>query len=179
MEISISTNNTQRWWHITDSMIYSLRSGIYFGCSIKSAPIQILSRKPHWLNIQLPMENISVFFPITLLSYTFQNLAMKTSALLLAVGVAAVLAMVIAPSLGGDASARKSVECSNGGGHEKECGSPPAKNTECTNPEDKEVNCGNLDDWASSAVITHPFFSFLSKYQIVPHTILFKYCRDV
>ena len=91
------------------------------------------------------MENNSVAFPITLLSYIFQNLAMKTSALLLAVGIAAVLALVIAPSLGSDASARKTVECSNGGGHDKECGSPPAKNTDCSNPDDKEVNCGNLD----------------------------------
>ena len=70
---------------------------------------------------------------------------MKTSTLLLAVGVAAVLAFAIAPSLGSDASAEKTVECSNGGGHDKDCGSPPAKNTDCSNPQGKEVNCGNLD----------------------------------
>ena len=91
------------------------------------------------------MENNSVSFPVTPLSYIIRDLAMKTSALLLAVGVAAVLAVALAPSFGSDASAKKTVECTNGGGHEKECGSPPAKNVECSNPEDKEVNCGNRD----------------------------------
>jgi hypothetical protein len=45
------------------------------------------------MNIQLPMENISVIFPITLLSYIFQNLAMKTLAILLA--VAAILSVSV------------------------------------------------------------------------------------
>lgn len=71
---------------------------------------------------------------------------MNKNAIFLAIGVAAVLAVALAPSVGNVASAEKTVECSNGGGHEKDCGSPPAKNTKCTNPEDKEVNCGNLDD---------------------------------
>jgi hypothetical protein len=71
---------------------------------------------------------------------------MRTTAIFLAIGVAAVLAVALAPSLGSDASAEKRVECTNGGGHDKECGSPPAKNVECKNPNDKEVNCGNLDD---------------------------------
>jgi hypothetical protein len=65
--------------------------------------------------------------------------------LLWEIGLAAVLAVALAPSLGSDASAKKTVECTNGGGYEKECGSPPAKNVKCTNPEDKEVNCGNQD----------------------------------
>jgi hypothetical protein len=90
------------------------------------------------------LENNSVSSPIIFLSYIFQRLAMKTSALLLVVGVAAVLAVALAPS-SGSASAEKSVECTNGGGQQKDCGSPPAKNTKGTNPNDKEVNCGNRD----------------------------------
>jgi hypothetical protein len=70
---------------------------------------------------------------------------MNKNAIFLALGLAAVLAVALAPSLGSDASAKKTVECTNGGGHDKECGSPPAKNTECSNPQDKEVNCGNED----------------------------------
>ena len=70
---------------------------------------------------------------------------MNINAIFLAIGIAAVLAVALAPSLGNDASARKTVDCENRGGQHKECGSPPAKNTKCTNPEDKEVNCGNLD----------------------------------
>lgn len=70
---------------------------------------------------------------------------MNKNAIFLAIGVAAVLAVALAPSLGSDASAEKTVKCTNGGGQDKECGSPPAKNTKCTNPNDKEVNCGNRD----------------------------------
>jgi hypothetical protein len=70
---------------------------------------------------------------------------MNKNAIFLAFGLAAVLAVALAPSLG-NASAEKTVECTNGGGHEKDCGSPPAKNTKCTNPNDKEVNCGSRDD---------------------------------
>ena len=71
---------------------------------------------------------------------------MNINAIFLAIGIAAILAVALAPSLGNDASARKTVDCENRGGQDKECGSPPAKNVECTNPEGKEVSCGNLDD---------------------------------
>jgi hypothetical protein len=70
---------------------------------------------------------------------------MNKNAIFLAIGLAAVLVLAIAPSMGSDVSAKKTVECTNGGGQDKECGSPPAKNTDCSNPNDKEVNCGNLD----------------------------------
>jgi hypothetical protein len=70
---------------------------------------------------------------------------MNKNAIFLAIGIAAVLGIALAPSLGSGASAEKTVECSNGGGHDKDCGSPPAKNTDCSNPKDKDVNCGNLD----------------------------------
>jgi hypothetical protein len=54
--------------------------------------------------------------------------------------------MALAPSLGSDVSARKNVECTNGGGHDKDCDSPATKNIDCSNPRNHEVNCGNLDD---------------------------------
>jgi hypothetical protein len=57
---------------------------------------------------------------------------MNKNAIFLAIGFAAVLAVALAPSLGSDASARKEQTCTNGGGHEKECGSPPAKVETCT-----------------------------------------------
>ena len=70
----------------------------------------------------------------------------NTNAIFLAIGIAAVLALALAPSLGSDVSAKKTVDCENRGGQDKPCGSPPAKEVECTNPEGKEVSCGNLDD---------------------------------
>jgi hypothetical protein len=70
---------------------------------------------------------------------------MNKNAIFLVIGIAAVMAVALAPSLGSDVSAKKTVECTNGGGQDKECGSPPAKNTDCSNPNDKDVNCGNLD----------------------------------
>lgn len=73
------------------------------------------------------LGNISYSFPITLLVYISLYRVMKTNAIFLAIGVAAVLAVALAPSVGNVASAEKTVECTNGGGHEKDCGSPPAK----------------------------------------------------
>lgn len=70
---------------------------------------------------------------------------MNKNAIFLAIGIVAVLAVALAPSLGNDASAKKTVTCTNGGGHEKECGSPPANEVSCTNPNGKEVSCGNRD----------------------------------
>lgn len=71
---------------------------------------------------------------------------MNKNAIFLAIGIAAVLAVALAPSLGSDASARKEVECTNGGGNDKPCSSPATKNIKCTNPEGKTVSCGSLDD---------------------------------
>jgi hypothetical protein len=70
----------------------------------------------------------------------------NTNAIFLAIGIAAVLAVALVPSLGNDASAAKRVECTNGGGNDKPCSSPATKNVVCTNPEGKRVSCGNLDD---------------------------------
>ena len=69
---------------------------------------------------------------------------MNTNAIFLAIGIVAVLAVALAPSLvSNDASARKTVTCTNGGGHVKECGSPPANEVRCTNPTGKVVSCGS------------------------------------
>ena len=57
---------------------------------------------------------------------------MNRNAIFLAIGVAAVLAVALAPSLGSTASAVKERSCTNGGGHEKECGTPPANVETCT-----------------------------------------------
>ena len=65
----------------------------------------------------------------------------NTNTIFLAIGIAAVLAVALAPSLG-NALAVKERTCTNGGGQEKECGSPPAKIERCTNPEGKRVSCG-------------------------------------
>jgi hypothetical protein len=70
---------------------------------------------------------------------------MKTNAIFLAIGLAAVLVVALVPSMGSDASAVKEHTCTNGGGHEKECGSPPANEETCTNPNGKEVSCGGGD----------------------------------
>jgi hypothetical protein len=85
--------------------------------------------------------NFDCFFIASRISETI----LKTSLIGYSISNAAVLALVMAPSFGSDASARKTVECTNGGGQDKECGSPPAKNVDCSNPEEKDVNCGNRD----------------------------------
>jgi hypothetical protein len=51
------------------------------------------------------VENFSDFFPLTFLSYIYLNPVMRTTTILLAAGVAAVLAVVIAPALVEPASA--------------------------------------------------------------------------
>jgi hypothetical protein len=67
---------------------------------------------------------------------------MNKNAIFLVIGIAAVLAVALAPSLGNDASARKTQTCTNGGGQIKDCGSPPANEVRCTNPNGKVVSCG-------------------------------------
>lgn len=67
---------------------------------------------------------------------------MNTKTILLAIGVAAVLTVVVAPSLTSGVSAVKDRTCTNGGGQVKDCGSPPAKVERCTNPNGKVVSCG-------------------------------------
>jgi uncharacterized membrane protein len=57
---------------------------------------------------------------------------MNKNVIFLAIGVAAVLAVALAPSLGSTASAVKERICTNGGGHEKPCGTPPANVETCT-----------------------------------------------
>ena len=57
---------------------------------------------------------------------------MNKNAIFLAIGVAAVLAVALAPSLGSTASAEKKETCTNGGGHPKTCDTPPAKVETCT-----------------------------------------------
>jgi hypothetical protein len=82
------------------------------------------------------MENISVSFPITLLSYIIQNLAMKRSAIL-AVGVVAILAVVIAPALVESASAAIRDVCEkNDNIKEGEC----KGNTDQNGKDDQRVN---------------------------------------
>ena len=69
----------------------------------------------------------------------------NTNAIFLAIGIAAALAVVLAPSLGSIVSAEKTVTCTNGGGKVKPCGSPPANEVRCTNPQGNVVSCGNRD----------------------------------
>jgi hypothetical protein len=99
--------------------------------------LKIINETPPLLH-----ENISYSFPITFLSYSFLNGVMNKNAIFLAIGFAAVLAFALAPSLGSDASAVKTQRCTNGGGHEKPCDSPPANVERCTNPNGKVVSCG-------------------------------------
>jgi hypothetical protein len=87
------------------------------------------------------MENISVYFPIIHLSYIIQNLAMKRSAILLAVGVAAALAVVIAPALVESASAAiRDVCVKNDNIREGEC----KGNTDQNGKDDQRVNNNNF-----------------------------------
>jgi hypothetical protein len=68
---------------------------------------------------------------------------MNKNAIFLAIGVAAVLAVALAPTfLGSGASAVKSQTCTNGGGQIKDCNTPPAKNEVCRNPQGNVVSCG-------------------------------------
>jgi len=68
---------------------------------------------------------------------------MNKNTIFLAIGIAAVLAVALAPSLvGSDASAQKTKTCTNGGGHIKTCDTPPAKVETCKNPKSKTVSCG-------------------------------------
>lgn len=57
------------------------------------------------------------------------------NALFLAIGIAAVMAIALVPSFGSDFSARKTVECTYGGGNNIICSSPATKNIDCSNPE--------------------------------------------
>jgi hypothetical protein len=83
------------------------------------------------------MENNSVFFPVKLLAYIIQNLAMKRSAILLVVGVAAALAVVIAPALVESASAAIRDVCEkNDNIREGEC----KGNTDRNGKDDQRVN---------------------------------------
>jgi hypothetical protein len=60
------------------------------------------------------MENNSVSFPTTFLSYLFRNLAMKTSAIFLAVVAAGVLAIVSTPILASaDPAPKEDPSCSD------------------------------------------------------------------
>jgi hypothetical protein len=58
---------------------------------------------------------------------------MNANTIFLAIGIAAALAVVLAPSLViSDASAEKTKTCENRGGHEKDCESPAGKVEKCT-----------------------------------------------
>jgi hypothetical protein len=59
---------------------------------------------------------------------------MYTKIFVIIASVAVVLGVAIAPTVIGSADARINEErtCTNGGGHEKECGSPPANIETCT-----------------------------------------------
>ena len=84
----------------------------------------------------------------------FLYLVMNKSAILLVIGVAAVLAVVLAPTLGSTASARKTETCTVGGsdtlcantGVDRD-DSPAARKT-CTNPSGNNPgSCsGNIDE---------------------------------
>jgi hypothetical protein len=68
---------------------------------------------------------------------------MNKNTIFLAIGIAAALAVVLAPSLVmSDASAQKTKTCTNGGGQTKNCDSPSVKREVCRNPQGFVVSCG-------------------------------------
>jgi hypothetical protein len=85
----------------------------------------------------LLLENITYSFPITLLVYISLYRVMKTNAIFLAIGVAAVLAVIIAPALVVSASAAIRDVCEkNGSIKEGEC----KGNTDKNGKDDERVN---------------------------------------